>query len=89
MLNRCPFSQGDIILSRESSKFEQILVDYSFIIMMTFGVVLIFIGITLSPELLIKLGPLRGSLTHEMELVRKSTAFEVDIIKYTIQVNKQ
>ena len=42
---------------------------------------LLGLGVLLTPSVLIALGPMRGSLTHSNELVRRTTLLEVNVIR--------
>lgn len=39
------------------------------------------LGVLLTPDLLIALGPMKGSLTHENPLVRKTTRLELNVVR--------
>jgi hypothetical protein len=45
------------------------------------AIALIGLGILLTPSVLIALGPMRGSLTHSNDLVRRSTLLEVNVLR--------
>ena len=45
------------------------------------AVALVALGVLLTPSLLIALGPMRGSLTHENPLVRRTTLLEVNVLR--------
>ena len=39
------------------------------------------LGVVLTPSLLIKLGPMRGSLTHPNPMVQRTTHLEVNVLR--------
>ena len=50
-------------------------------ILLVLAIGLLMLGTLLTPALLIKLGPMRGSLTHPDELVRRTTLIEVNALR--------
>ena len=50
-------------------------------ILLVLAIGLLLLGVLLTPAVLIKLGPMRGSLTHSNELVRRSTLLEVNALR--------
>jgi hypothetical protein len=50
-------------------------------ILLVLAIGLLMLGVLLTPALLIKLGPMRGSLTHSNEMVRRSTLLEVNALR--------
>lgn len=74
------------MVNSEKNLFELFISKHLKILALLLGAILIFLGLTVTPELLIKLGPLKGSLTHPSELVRETTILEINIIKYFLIV---
>ena len=51
------------------------------IVFLVLGILSILAGLLLSPQLMIRLGPMRGSLTNENSLVRNSAELEIVLFK--------
>jgi hypothetical protein len=49
--------------------------------LLVLAVLLIGLGVLLTPEVLIALGPMRGSLTHSNPMVRRTTLLEVNVVR--------
>ena len=49
--------------------------------LLALAVVLLILGVILTPSLLIKLGPMRGSLTHPNPMVQRTTHLEVNVVR--------
>jgi len=60
---------------------QQLLPSRPPIILIVLAVLFLLIPILLHPKVLIFLGPLRRSLTHSNELVRKTTLFELNVLR--------